>query len=68
MLQNIKQVHKRIAAEEGATVVEYGVVVALIIGACIAIIFILGVQVQGGFENFSQSLNDAGVNPPATNP
>lgn len=61
MLKNIKQVRKFISDEKGATVVEYGVLIALVIAACIAIIFILGGQISEGFRAFSQSLKDAGM-------
>lgn len=52
---------KFIADEEGATAVEYGVLVALIIAACVAIIATLGSQISTGFENVSQALDDAGI-------
>lgn len=68
MLHHVKQVQKLITAEDGASVVEYGVLVALVIAACLAIIIILGGQIQAGFENFSQSLDDVGINPPVPNP
>lgn len=68
MLHHFKQAQNLITAEEGATVVEYGVVVALVIAACITIILFLGGRIQGGFENFSQSLEDVGINAPPPNP
>lgn len=68
ILQHIKQFKEHFAAEEGATVVEYGILVALVIAVCIAIIIILGGQIQRGFENFSQSLTAVGVIPPVPNP
>lgn len=58
-LQYLKQLQKHLAAEEGATVVEYGVLVALVIAVCIAIIIILGGQIEGGFQMFSERLNTA---------
>ncbi len=36
--------------EEGATAVEYGVLIALIIAACVAIIAILGQRITNGFK------------------
>lgn len=52
---------KFIADEEGATAVEYGVLVALIIAACVAIIAVLGGQIQSGFQNVSDALTAGGV-------
>ncbi len=63
MLRPIKQFHKFIADEEGATVVEYAALAALIIAGCIAIIFILGGQVRGGFQSFKELLDAAGIKP-----
>lgn len=56
MFQPFTHAQRFIADEEGATVVEYGVLVALVIAVCIAIIIILGGQIQGGFEMFSERL------------
>lgn len=50
-----------IADEEGATAVEYGVLVALIIAACVAIIAVLGSQIRTGFQQVSDALTAAGV-------
>ena len=36
--------------EEGATAVEYGVLIALIIAACVAVIAILGQRITKGFD------------------
>lgn len=36
--------------EEGATMVEYGIMVALIAAICIAIITTLGTQIQAAFQ------------------
>ena len=47
--------------EEGATAVEYGVMVALIIAAVVAIVAILGTQIQEGFQSVSDELTDAGI-------
>lgn len=47
---------KFVADEEGATAVEYGVLVALIIAACVAIIATLGSQIKQGFEDVSAKL------------
>lgn len=37
--------------EEGATMVEYGIMLALIAAVCVGIIATLGVQVQGLFDS-----------------
>ncbi|MFO7607003.1 MAG: Flp family type IVb pilin [Desulfurivibrionaceae bacterium] len=43
--------------EEGATAVEYGVLIALIIAAVVIIIAALGDQIQVGFEKVNTLLN-----------
>lgn len=52
---------KFIADEEGATAVEYGVLVALIIAACVLIIATLGRQITAGFQQVSNALTAGGV-------
>jgi len=47
--------------EEGATAVEYGVLIALIIAVCVIIIGVLGGQVRKGFSKVSSALGDAGL-------
>ena len=42
--------------EEGATAVEYGVLVALIIAACVVIIKTLGGQIKDAFNAISAQL------------
>lgn len=42
--------------DEGATMVEYGVIVALIAAVCIAIIVTLGGQVNAAFQAVSAKL------------
>jgi pilus assembly protein Flp/PilA len=42
--------------EEGATMVEYGIMVALIAAVCITIIKTLGTQVNTAFTNTSTAL------------
>ena len=44
--------------EEGATAVEYGVLVALIIAACVVIIGTLGEKVNDAFTKVSEQLTD----------
>jgi Flp pilus assembly pilin Flp len=60
-----RRIQKFIADEDGASVVEYGVLIALVIAACIAIIFILGGQIRDGFQSFKESLDAVGMKPPA---
>ena len=61
MSEIIKMVQRLLADEEGATAVEYGVLIALIIAAVVAIIATLGSQIQQGFTNVSTALTDAGI-------
>jgi len=42
--------------EEGATAVEYGVMVAAIIAAVITIVFIIGDKISTAFQNVSTKL------------
>lgn len=56
-------VHERLKTffkdEEGASVVEYGVLIALIIGVCIIIIISLGVKVEKAYTDFEQKYDAA---------
>jgi len=47
-----------LADEEGASAVEYAVLVALIIAVAIAIIAILGLQVNNAFSSFVSLFSD----------
>ncbi len=49
--------------EEGATAVEYGLLVALIAAVIIGIVVVLGGQLNTAFTNVSGSLTGAGVSP-----
>ena len=42
--------------DEGATMVEYGVMVALIAAVCIAVVTLLGSKVQATFSSVNTSL------------
>ena len=42
--------------EEGATMVEYGIMVALIAAICVTVITTLGTQVQTAFQTTSDAL------------
>ncbi len=52
--------------EEGATAVEYGVLIALIIAAVVVVIGTLGDQIQVGFQSVSDELTGAGITPTVT--
>lgn len=60
--------HLRRKGEEGATAVEYGVMVALIIAVIVAIVLLLGQQVQKGFCETSDALSAGGITGASTLP
>ena len=47
---------KLFKAEEGATAVEYGVLVALIIAACVVIIYAVGTKISSAFQKVNAQL------------
>jgi pilus assembly protein Flp/PilA len=47
----LKNVMKLLKDEEGATAVEYGLIVAAIAGLIIAVVFVLGGKVKNNFNN-----------------
>jgi pilus assembly protein Flp/PilA len=53
MLKNMMKLFKD---EEGATAVEYGLIVAAIAGIIIAIVFVLGNKVKNQFNNVQAAL------------
>jgi pilus assembly protein Flp/PilA len=53
MLTNLK---KLIKDEEGATAVEYGLIVAAIAGLIITVVYLLGSKVNNAFNNVAQHL------------
>jgi len=59
MKQTLVMLHRLLRDEEGASVVEYGVLIALIIAAVIAIIAVLGLQVEKGLNDFNQAFDKA---------
>ena len=61
MSEIIKFVQRFLADEEGATAVEYGVLIALIIAAVVAIIAPLGSQINQGFTSVSNTLSAHGI-------
>lgn len=61
-----KQIRNFLKDEEGATAVEYGVMVALIIAVCIAAIYGIGTQVSDSFTDVKGKLeNPSGAPAPA---
>ena len=61
----MKNMIKRfIQDERGATMVEYGIMVALIAVVSIGIISLLGDRVAAGFDAVDDSLADAGLTTP----
>ena len=53
----MKNLIKRlIREEEGATAVEYGVLIALIIAVCIIVIYAVGQQVNNAFSKVNSTL------------
>jgi pilus assembly protein Flp/PilA len=52
-------VKKFVREEEGATMVEYGLMVALIAVVCIAVVTSLGVNIQGMFQEVSTATETA---------
>ena len=57
MLNSLKRL---IADEDGATLVEYGLLIALVAAICVVVVGALGKQVQAGFQNTSDALTAAG--------
>ena len=54
-------VYRFLKSEDGPTSVEYAVMLALIIGTCIAVVKTLGGSTGGLWANNNQKLQDAGV-------
>lgn len=61
MSRLIKHTRKLYSDETGASAVEYGVIIALIIAACFATIVILGNRVEQGYQSFSDALEAQGI-------
>jgi pilus assembly protein Flp/PilA len=53
MLKNLK---KLIKDDEGATAVEYGLIVAAIAGLIIVVVFLLGNKVNNAFSNVAKAM------------
>ena len=58
MLEMIRTSLRRLKAQEGATAVEYGIMVAAIAAVIVAIVFTLGSNVKSGFEDTNKCLED----------
>jgi pilus assembly protein Flp/PilA len=53
----MKELFKKfIKDEEGATAVEYGVLIALIIALCIVVIQVIGTKINSAFEKVNTNL------------
>jgi len=52
----INTLHRLIRDEEGATMVEYGIMVALIAAVCITLIATLGGQVSSAFTSVNSAI------------
>lgn len=57
MNQFLKRVGRFVASEDGPTAVEYAVMLALILVACITIVTSLGVTVSGTFSSVNSTLS-----------
>ena len=53
-MQNL--IKRFVREEEGATAVEYGVLIALIIAVCIIVIWGIGKQVNNAFDKVNKAL------------
>jgi pilus assembly protein Flp/PilA len=60
MLEQIRQFLRFNRNEEGATAVEYGIMVAAIAAVIIAVVFTIGERVNEAFEDVDTELQDAG--------
>ena len=47
--------------EEGATAVEYGIMVAAIAAVIVALVFVIGNKTNNAFQRVNGSLNNAGL-------
>jgi pilus assembly protein Flp/PilA len=56
MTKLISAARSFVAGEEGATMVEYGLMVALIAAVCIAVVTTLGTNIQAKFQSVSNAI------------
>jgi len=59
MLHYMQRIMKARRTEEGASAVEYGLLVAAIAAIIVVIVFALGTLVKGGFETTCNAMADA---------
>ena len=57
----ITRIRTMIRHDEGATAVEYGLLIAGIAAIIVAIVFTLGRQVQGAFQTTSNCISSSGT-------
>ena len=57
MLEMIRNSFQRLRDQEGATAVEYGIMVAAIAAVIVAVVFVIGSQVEQGFDATCSGLN-----------
>jgi pilus assembly protein Flp/PilA len=60
MLKFIREVAKRRREDEGATAVEYGLLVAAIAALIVLLVFALGGYVKGAFKKTCDALSNGG--------
>jgi Flp pilus assembly pilin Flp len=63
MKQTLAMLHRLLMDEEGASVVEYGVLLALILAAVIVIIAAIGLQIEKGLNDFTEAYDKAKAGP-----
>lgn len=56
MYQLLNLIRNFIKDEEGATAVEYGVLVALIIAVCVVVINVIGKKIDVAFNNVAKQI------------
>ncbi len=56
-----KLIKRLFSDESGATLVEYGLLIALIAAIAVGVIAVIGGQVQDGFQQVSDAMTSAGI-------
>ncbi|MGH2740432.1 MAG: Flp family type IVb pilin [Actinomycetota bacterium] len=62
--QALGAIRARLRREEGASAVEYGMLVALIAAVIVSVVVLLGPMIAGAFQAIVDALTGAGVTPP----
>lgn len=57
MTKALVKIQTRLRSEEGATAVEYGLLVALIAAVIVAVVALLGIQISEAFQTIVTELN-----------